>query len=459
MIARHSPRGAPSSAPSESFPVVNPHAAGIDIGNHAHWAAAPPDGAAPAVRQFGTFTADLHAMAEWLIERGARSVALEATGVYWIAPFEVLEAHGLKVCLVDTRRLKSVPGRKSDCLDCQWLRQLHSVGLLASAFVPDQQISVLRSYLRQRAMLVRYASHHIQHLHKALQQMNLKLGNVVSDITGTTGLAILRAIVAGERDPAKLAQLRDPRCQQSEQTIAASLQGHWREDHLFELAQALELYDIYRQKIAACDGRIEQCLGQFPDRSDPSHPLEPKRSKRNPNSPGFDARSQLYRLCGVDLTAIDGLDANTVLKVIGEIGTDVSRWPTVKHFCSWLCLCPGTKKSGGRVISSKTRSGGRGGNRAAAALRMAAQSLERSASASGAFFRRMKARLGPGAAITATAHRLARIFYTLLRYGRPYHDIGQEAYEQQFRQRMLKHLHRLAKKLGVELPIASPAPV
>ena len=447
----------PSSDPSpvEAFTLVNPHAAGIDIGSVSHWVAAPPDGPAPTVRQFGTFTADLHAMAEWLIERGVSSVAMEATGVYWIPVFEVLESHGLKVCLVDTRRLKSVPGRKSDFLDCQWIRQLHSFGLLSPAFVPDEQLSLLRSYLRQRAMLIRYASHHIQHLHKALEQMNLKLANVVSDITGTTGLAILRAILAGERDPQKLAALRDPRCKQEEATIARSLQGHWRQDHLFELRQALELYDTYRHKIADCDVQIEQCLRSFPDRSDPAHPLPPRKTRRHPNSPAFDARAQLYRLLGVDLTAIDGLDANTVLKVIGEIGTDISRWPTAKHFCSWLCLCPGSKKSGGKVISSRTRPGG---NRAAAALRMAAQSLERSASAMGAFYRRMKARLGAPQAITATAHRLARTLYALLRYGREYLDIGQEAYEKQFRQRMVKQLHRLAKKLGVELTPMTPVP-
>lgn len=444
----------PNSVPS-SFACVHPHAAGIDVGNSSHWAAVPPEGPGPHVRQFGTFTADLHAMADWLIERGVSTVALESTGVYWIPVFEVLEARGLHVCLVDTRRLKCVPGRKSDVLDCQWLQQLHSFGLLASAFVPEPQAALLRSYMRQRAMLVRYAAHHIQHLHKALQQMNLKLGNVVSDITGQTGLAILRAIVAGERDPQKLAAFRDPRCKQDQATIAASLQGHWREDHLFELAQALELYDIYRQKIQACDARIEQALRQLPDGGESQPPLPPKRSKRNPNSLSFDARGELYRLLGVDLTAIDGLDANTVLKVIGEIGTDVSRWPTVKHFCSWLCLCPGTKKSGGRQLSSKTRSGG---SRAAAALRMAAQSLERSPSAMGAFYRRMKARLGAPAAVTAAAHRLARVIYAMLRHGQAYVDIGQDGYEQQFRQRMLKNLQRQARKLGLSLVPDEAAP-
>lgn len=442
-------------ASERSFSAVHPRAAGIDVGNGSHWVAVMPDGPSPTVRQFGTFTADLHAIADWLIGCGVTTVALESTGVYWIGLFEVLESRGLEVCLVDTRRLKSVPGRKSDFLDCQWLQQLHTFGLLAPAFVPPRQVALLRSYLRQRAMLVSYASHHIQHMHKALQQMNLKLGNVLSDITGQTGLAIVHAIVAGERDGQKLAELRDPHCKQNQQTIAASLQGHWREDHLFELAQALELYEVYRGKIADCDLRIEQCLKELPDNDRNPPPLAPKRAKKNRNAPSFDARSHLYRICGVDLTAIDGLDANTVLKVVGEIGTDVRRWPTAKHFCSWLCLCPGTKKSGGKRISSKTRDGS---NRVALALRVAAQSLERSASAMGAFYRRMKARLGGPAAITATAHRLARVVYALLRYGQGYVDIGQQAYEEQFRQRMLKHLQRQARKLGLNLtdPNASP---
>ena len=448
-----------TSKASDGFWAVHPHAAGIDVGHYFHWVAVPPGsaGGGPTVRRFGAFTGDLHEIARWLVQYGVTTVALESTGVYWIALFEVLESYGLEVCLVDTRRLKSVPGRKSDVLDCQWLQQLHPFGLLSPAFVPPPRIAVLRSYLRQRAMLVTYASHHIQHMHKALLQMNLKRGNVLSDITGQTGLAILRAIVHGERDPQKLAAFRDPRCKQDQDTIARSLEGHWREDHLFELRQGLELYETYRQKIQACDLELERCLKEQPDATPAPPPLSPAQAKRNRNAPTLDARGQLYRLCGVDLTAIDGLDANTALKIVGEIGTDIRRWPTSKHFCSWLCLCPGTHKSGGRRLSSKTR---RGGNLAALALRVAAQSLERSTSAMGAFHRRMKARLGAAAAITATAHRLARVIYALLRYGKPYVDLGQEAYEQQFRQRMLKNLQRQARKLGLQLsdPQARPAP-
>jgi transposase len=450
--------GCNSNAMAGGFTVVHPRAAGIDVGNRWHWVCVPPDSPAPTVRKFGTFTIDLQAIADWLIACGVTTVAMESTGVYWIPLFEVLEARGLKVCLVDTRRLKSVPGRKSDVLDCQWHQQLHTYGLLSSAFRPAEQITVLRSYLRQRAMLVSYASDHIQHMHKALQQMNVKLANVISDITGQTGLAIVKAIIAGQRDVHKLAKLRDPRCKQDEATIALSLQGHWREDHLFELAQALELFETYRGKIQSCDQQIERCLAAMPEAPrDPDHPRAPlasKRSKANPNAPRFDARSELYRLCGVDLTVVDGIDASTGLKVIGEIGTDIRRWPTVKHFTSWLCLCPGTKKSGQRIISSRTR---RGGNRAAAALRLAAQSLERSPSAMGAFYRRMKARLGAPQAITAAAHRLARVIYALLRDGAQYVDIGQQAYEEQFQKRRRKNLERLAHQMGLQLIPAAPA--
>jgi transposase len=441
----------------QGFPVVHPRAAGIDVGNTSHWVAVPLDVSDSTVREFGTFTADLQTIADWLIGCGVTTVAMESTGVYWIPLFELLESRGLKVCLVDTRRLKSVPGRKSDYQDCQWLQKLHTFGLLSSAFRPDDQVVRLRSYLRHRAMLIRYASHHIQHMHKALQQMNVKLANVISDLTGTTGLAIIRAILGGERDPQKLAAMRDPRCRNNEATIAKSLEGNWREDHLFELAQSLDLYETYRQKTQQCDLEIERCLGEFPDLSD-GQPLPPKKDHGgHRNAPTFDARTYLYRICGVDLTVIDGIEANTAMKLLGEIGTNIRRWPTVKHFCSWLGVCPKNKKSGGKVLSSRSRSSG---NRAAAALRMAVQSLEHSASAMGAFYRRMKARLGAPAAITAAAHRLARTIYALLRYGQPYVDQGQEAYEQQYQKRALENLERRAHKLGFRLTPAkalSPA--
>lgn len=432
-----------SAGPAQLHPIY-PNAAGVDIGNGEHFVAVPADRDEEPVRHFPTFTSDLHELANWLEKCGVDTVALESTGVYWIPLFEILEQRGFQVVLIDTRRLKNVPGRKTDVLDCQWLQQLHTYGLLPAAFRPEDEICVLRSYLRQRAMLIEYGSHHIQHMHKALDQMNVKLGNVISDITGQTGLAIIDAILSGERDPVELAKLRDPRCKNSEETIAKSLQGNWRDDHLFELKQALELYRSYRQKLAECDSKIETTLAGFEDKSD-GKPLKPRKQKRNKNAPSFQVREQLYRMTGVDLTAIDGIDSNTALKVLSEIGCDIAKWPTFKHFASWLCLCPGNKKTGGKQRSGKTR---RSSNRAATALRMAAQTLEKSPTALGAFYRRMKARLGAPQAVTATAHKLSRLIYSMLRYGKTYVDIGEQAYEQQYRERILYNLKRRAIKFG-----------
>ena len=323
-----------------------------------------------------------------MTECGVQTVVMESTGVYWIPLFEVLEERGFQVMLVDPRRIKNVPGRKTDVLDCQWLQQLHSYGLLSGAFRPDGDIRRLRSYLRQRAMLVECASHHIQHMHKALTQMNVKLQHVISDITGKTGMDIIEAIAGGERDPRKLARLRDPRIKADEATIAKSLQGHWREEHIFELAQAVELYRVYQGKIADCDREIEARLEQFEDRSD-GEPPAPNGKKRNQkNAPRFDVQSPLYRMTGVDLTRIDGVDGFTALKVVSEVGTDMTKWESAKHFASWLGLSPNNRITGGKVMSSKTKPSA---NRAAAALRLAANALHRSDSALGAFLRRKKA--------------------------------------------------------------------
>jgi transposase len=439
-----------SRSSASSFRVVHPHAAGIDIGNSFHYVAVPPEscvGGELAVRQFETFTADLHALADWLKIHEVDTVVLESTGVYWIPVFELLESRGFKVCLVDARLSKSLPGRKTDVQDCQWLQQLHTFGLLHAAFRPEDEMCVLRSYLRQREMLISCASDHIQRMQKALQQMNIKLSNVLSDITGLTGMAIIQAILDGERDPLKLAKFRDPRCKSSLEVITKSLVGNWREDHLFELRQEVELVRFYRTKMEECDVQIASWMSQTTKHGNAA-PLPRRQAKRNPHAPRFDARDLLHRMLGVDLTAIDGIEASTALKVIGEIGRDINRWPTVKHFCSWLCLCPGNKKSGGKILSSRTR---RSGNRAAAALRMAAQSLNRSQSALGAYLRRMKARLGAAEAITATAHKLARIIYSLLKHGQTFVDIGQEAYEKMYLSRVKASLEKRAKQLGFSL--------
>ena len=363
--------------------------------------------------------------------------------------FGVLEERGFEVLLVDPRRLKSVPGRKTDVLDCQWLQQLHTYGLLSAAFRPESEIRKLRSYLRQRAMLVEYASHHIQHMQKALTQMNIKLQHVISNITGTTGMKIIEAIVEGERNPRALGQFRHPTMKADEKEIAESLRGHWREEHVFELTQTLELYRTYQSKIAECDREIEARLGRFEDRSDGGMLASRRGAKPGQgNAPRFDARTHLYRMTGVDLTTIDGVEAYTALKVVSEIGTDMSRWPTAKHFASWLGLSPNNRVSCGRVMSSRTT---QNANRAATALRLAANALHRSDSALGAFLRRKKAQLGAPKAITATAHKLARIIYSMLKYGQRYVDAGAEYYERQYRQRALSNAKRRAAQLGYKL--------
>jgi transposase len=446
--------GPPSPTPG-TLPRLNANAAGIDVGSASHWVAVPPERDPEPVREFGAFTADLERLAGWLQACGIETVALESTGVYWIPLFQVLEARGFAVKLVDTHQLKRVPGRKTDVLDCQWLQQLHSYGLLAGAFRPDDQICVLRSYLRQRAMLVTYAGQHVQHLQKALVQMNVQLGLVLEDVTGATGLRIIRAILAGERDPERLAALRHGKCAHSVATIAKALQGDWREEHLFALGQALELLEAYQAKIAACDARIEAHLRTFADRSAGQPPPKgpPPRADRHDLS--FDATAELFRLSGVDLTAITGFQAHTVLKVLSETGLDMTKWPTAKHFGSWLGLAPNHRVSGGKVLRRRTTPSA---NRAAAALRIAAQSLHRSHSALGAFLRRKAAQRGMPKAITATAYKLAVILYMMLTKGTAFVERGQDAYERAHQARVLKALDRRARQLGYSLVKAPPAP-
>jgi transposase len=440
------------SESKHELPVINADAAGIDLGADYHWVSVPEDRDSQCVRRFRCFTADLYAMAKWLHECRIKTVAMEATGVYWIAVFQILETQGFEVKLVNARQVKTVPGRKSDVLDCQWLRQLHSYGLLAGSFRPDDQICVLRSYIRQRDTLIKSASTHIQRMQKALTQMNVQLHRVISDISGATGLAIIRAIVAGERDLDQLAALKDVRIRATTKEIAAALKGDYRSELVFVLQQELHLYEVFQAQIAACDVQIEQCLNQFSNRADvATAPLPPakRRGKKQPgNTPAFDLRTHLYRMSGVDYTQVDGFGGLTVLTLLSELGLDPSRFPSAKHFASWLGLCPGSRITGGKRKSSKTRPVA---NRVATALRMAAQTLVRSQSALGAFYRRMQARLGTPKAITATAHKLARIFYHLWKSGDPYIDPGMNAYEQQHRERVVKNLKKKALALGLDL--------
>ena len=448
-------RGKSSANPAE-LSQLNLNSAGIDVGATSHFVAVPSDRSEQPVQGFEAFTADLYRLADWLTECGVATVAMESTGVYWIPLFGVLEERGFQVMLVDPRRIKNVPGRKSDVVDCQWLQQLHTYGLLSGAFRPDEDIRRLRSYLRQRAMLVEYASRHVQHMQKALTEMNVKLQHVISDITGKTGMEIIEAIVRGERNPRRLARLRDPRIKADEATIARSLRGHWRDEHLFQLTQAVELYRVYQGKIAECDREIEAQLAGFEDHSDGEPPAPNGKKGNQKNAPGFDVQSRLHRMTGVDLTRIEGVDSFTALKVISEIGTDMTKWPSAKHFASWLGLSPDNRITGGRVISSKTKASA---NRAAAALRLAANALHRSDSALGAFLRRKKAHLGAPKAITATAHKLARIIYSMLRYGQQYVDAGAEYYESQYRHRALRAAKQRAAQLGYQLvPIPGPSP-
>jgi transposase len=430
---------------------MNPHAAGLDIGSAEIWVCVPADRDPQPVRAFGTFTPDLAALADWLRACGIETVAMESTGVYWIPAYELLEARGFKVYLVNARHLKNVPGRKSDVQDCQWIQQLHSFGLLSGSFRPEAEMCALRAYLRHRATLVEHRAAHIQHMQKALHQMNVQLTQVLSDITGETGLQIIRAIVAGERDPLKLAQYRDRRCAHSPADIAKALTGHYRAEHVFALQQALALYDFYTTQIQACDAEIERHYSALKPVLDVAqHPLPPSRktNTHSKNAPAFDVRTHLYQLTGVDLTAIDGLNEATAQTILSEIGTDMSKWPTEKHFCSWLHLAPHNDISGGKVLRSRIL---KGQNRAAQALRLAAQAVGRTNTALGAYYRRMRAKFGPERAIVATAHKLARIVYHLLKNREPYQDIGREEYEQRVREREVAQLQRKAAKLGFTL--------
>ena len=432
---------------------LNPNAAGIDIGSKSHFVAVPEGADDEPVREFSCFTRDLYRLADWLVACGIDTVAMESTGIYWIPVFEIIESRGLEVKLVNAHHVKNVPGRKTDVLDCQWLQRLHTYGLLEGAFRPPEQVCVLRSYIRQRMNLVRYAASHIQHMQKALSQMNLLLHNVVSDITGVTGMRIIKAILSGQRDSRALAGYRDQRCKNSEETIAHSLEGHYRPEHLFSLKQAVELFEFYQDRIADCDRQIEEQLTAFDAQVDcDTHPL-PKRArtcKAGRNEPKFNVREELYRMTGVDLTRIDGIDSYTALKVVSEVGVNMYRWKTAKHFASWLGLCPGSKVSGGKKLSGKTKPVA---SRAAMALRLAANGLYNSKSAIGAYLRRQKqkARLGAPKAITATAHKLARMIYSMLKNGTEYVDAGQDYYEQRYRSRVLQNLKRKAQELGFDL--------
>ena len=430
-MAKRKKKSPADATPLETLPQLNLNAAGLDIGAEEIYACVPADRDKEPIRIFATFTADLYALADWLEACGIETVAMESTGVYWTPVYE---------------------------LDCQWIQQLHTFGLLRASFRPPEEICALRALARHRDNLIRYRSARIQHMQKALQMMNVKLTQVVSDITGVTGMSIIRAIVAGERDPGVLAGLRNPKCAKSEAEIAKALEGNYKPEHLFVLKQALAQYDFYQQQIQECDAELEAMYAALPPADDQvSSPPKPQGSKPRKNQAHFDLATSLHQMMGVDLTAIDGLDALTVQEIIAEIGVDMSPWPTVKHFTSWLCLAPYNDKTGGKVVRSGTK---KTQNRANTTLRIAAQSLSRSQSALGAFYRRMRAKLGPAKANKATAHKLARIVYHMLKYREPYVDPGEAYYEQQYWERAIRNLKRKAAQLAMQLvPAAAQVPV
>lgn len=437
-------------AVSQNQPLsFNPNAAGIDIGATSLYAAVPSDRSDKPVRRFDTFTEDVLALADWLKNCGVTTAAMESTGVYWIPVFQILEDSGIEVCLVNARHVKNVPGRKTDVADCQWLQYLHAVGLLRGSFRPPQQVCAVRSLVRHRDTLVKMASAHVQHMQKSLTQMNLQLHHVIADITGATGLAIIDAVLAGERDPAKLAKFRDPRVKATEEIIAKALVGDYRTEHLFTLRQSVQSYRHYQSLIADCDQQIKVLLAEFDSRIDPDEqPLPPSSKRPLKGGSGAQMRVEFYRLTGVDLTAVPGIRTDTVHTLLAEIGRDVSKFPSSKQFTSWLGLCPDNRVSGERVLSARTR---KVKNRAAVALRLAAISLRRSETALGHFFRRMRAKLGAPKAITATAHKLARVIYYLLKTRTPYDHTRFAQNEEQHRRRKEISLIRQAKALGFTL--------
>jgi len=445
----------------EGLPVLRRNVAGIDLGSEQHWVCAPTlDGSGRERASFGATTPELIGMAEWLKARQVESVAMESTGVYWIAPHEVLEAQGLQLLLVDTRQLARVPGRdkKTDPTDCEWIQRLHSCGLLRGSFRPEEAVCMLRTLVRDKANLVAESGDWLRRMQKSLDQMNVRVHRAVSDIDGVTGMAILRAIVGGERDAQKLAKLRDQRCSKTEQEIAEQLSGHWREDHLFSLQQALKMYDAVQERIAAYEKEILQRLGEMErdeQRGQTAPPLQNTTKAKTIKKRGQEPmRQALYRMSGVDATHIDAIGVETLEVVLSEYGPDLSRFPTEKQFVSHATLSPHVPTSGGKRLRKRKRNSA--STRVAAALRMAALSLRHSQTALGAYYRRMARRLGGDIALFATARKLATLIYRLLRWGQPYVDEGAKAYETRYRQQRIGRLAATAKELGYQLaPISA----
>jgi transposase len=435
----------------KALQVVHPDAAGVDIGGSEHWVAISPDKDEQPVRCYECFTVDLERMADWLVSRGVRSVAMQSTGVYWIALFEILQQRGMEVYLVNARHTKNLPGRKSDIAECQWLLKLHTFGLLNNSFQPSDEVRTVRTLWRHRAGLVAQASTAVQRMQKALIEMNVQLTNVLSDLSGLSGMTILQAILDGERDPRQLAELAHPRVEASKADIAKSLHGNWRDELLFVLRQEMQLYQGYQDKMAECDSKVQEQLQRMGAKVDlQAQPIGPrtKRRKAQGNAPKFDLRTELYRLTGVDWSRVDGVDVQVAQTVIAEVGTDLKAFPSEKHFSNWLGLCPTNETSGGKVLKRRTP---KVVNRAATAFRQAASTLLRSKSYLGAQYRRLRTRLGAPKAITAMARKLACLFYRLLTKGQQYVDKGMEYYETRYREQQIRYVTNTAQKLGLQV--------
>jgi transposase len=436
-----------------ALPILNPDAAGIDIGATEIYVAVPADRDPEPIRMFATFTQDLNQLADWLQQCRVRTVAMESTGVYWVPLMQILQARGLEVYLVNAKHVKNVPGRRTDVSDCQWLQYLHAVGLLRASFRPAQDVCAIRSLLRHRDSLVEMASSHVQHMQKALDQMNLQIHHVISDITGRTGLAIIDAILAGHREPQSLARLCDPRIRASQETIAKSLVGDYRREHLFTLRQSVDLYREYQRRIVTCEEEMQLLMKGLATKAAPGVKLPAakdsvKKCKVMAPVKAVALREEAHRILGVDLTTIPGISVLHVQTIIAELGGDVSKFRTAGAFSSWMGLCPDNDISGGKVLWSGTR---KVKNRVALTLRMAAQSLQKSESFLGAFYRRMRTRLGAPKAITAAAHKLARIIYHMLKTRDPYDESVFARAEIKHRQRTENRLRSLAQALGYTL--------
>lgn len=446
-------KGMEEAHPFAGMSRINPNAAGVDIGAVEIVGCVSGAGDTQIVRAFGNYTVDLQAIGRWLKEYGVETVAMESTGVYWIPLFEELERQGFECLLISSRSMRRVAGKKSDIEDAQWIQTLHTYGLLESSFRPQAELIALRTLLRHRSQLIEHRSPHIQHMQKALLQMNVQLSQAVTDITGITGQTIITAILAGERDPAKLAALREPGCKKGEEEIGRALTGTWREEHLFVLKQSMEMFDFYTQQIQACDDEIERVYGKTrPDwdggeLKPPSNRKRSSHSKNKPQNPES-IRKHLKRISGVDLSAVDGFGVSLAQTVIMEVGTDMNKFPNEKHFCSWLGLAPKHEISGGKVLKNKTL---KTKNRAGQAFRMAANSVKQADCVFGVMYRRLKARLGPAQATVATAHAIARVVYRMLKYQVEYETISVEEYEKKYREQQLKYMKKKAAKLGYQL--------